>query len=187
HINNVGAIILALFPPPTTPFDPVIQSVQNLHVSILSFANFLSRLLSGLLSDLLATRFLIPRIHFTFLAALLMIVACIFGAWWVKNVSDLMWVTVLVGCSYGVAWTAAPVLVGEYFGSRRFAFHWGVMTIVPAVGGQLMSLYFGLVYDANRIVPDEFWDVIGGSSVKPCRGTKCFAPVYAFGAALSGL
>ncbi|KAJ3129221.1 hypothetical protein HK098_002205 [Nowakowskiella sp. JEL0407] len=175
HINNVGAIILSLFPAPLTSSDPKVQAAQNLHVTMISICNFLGRLVSGYLSDFCWRTYKLQRIYWSFVASGLLFLACLRGLY-CNSIEELFTVTVLIGLGYGVVWTTVPVLVGEFFGSKRFAFHWGSMTLIPAFGGQLMSLYFGLVYDAHRDKQDPSL---------PCRGGECFTDSYLFATVLA--
>lgn len=58
------------------------------------------------------------------------------------------------------------MLVNEFFGSQRFATHWGFMTLMPAFGGLFLSFIFGRVFDAAT---DNDYH---------CLGTDCFATSF---------
>ncbi|KAJ3203960.1 hypothetical protein HK099_001311, partial [Clydaea vesicula] len=93
------------------------------------------------------------------------------------NQSDLFKLLVtstFIGLSYGVCWTSIPVLINEYFGVKKFATHWGWMTLLPAVGGQICSTVFGYIYDKHRIsiISD------GVEQKGKCYGRICFQFSY---------
>ena len=79
---------------------------------------------------------------------------------YIQTVDELMVLTVLIGISYGAVWTIIPILTGEFFGYVNFAKNWGLMTVLPAFGGQA----FGIIYGLDS----------GSDGNDVCRGTQCF-------------
>jgi hypothetical protein len=164
YINNVGAIILALLPKESTPGDSDVQSLQQFHVALLSLGSFFSRIITGILTDM-TFRIGVTKFFWIFLSAVLL-AAGILGGFYVQNVDELFYITLLVAVSYGVVWTSVPILVGELFGASSFSNHWGWMTAVPAFGGQLFGLVFGYFFEQNA---NGF-----------CKGAICFHNSFLF-------
>ncbi|TPX34059.1 hypothetical protein SmJEL517_g03230 [Synchytrium microbalum] len=175
HINNVGAVILALAPPPAKPSSPAVQAAQSLHVSLISVFGFSSQAIVGAFADAAHRMFKLNRLIWMFLAALLLAAGSFWAAAWVDDLPSLVWVTALIGAGNGAAWSAAPMLVGDFFGQKRFATHFGWMTLSPAFGGQALSLIFGAVFDAAKTNP-SMPDLRG--DFEECRGLDCFVPSY---------
>ncbi|KAI8928842.1 major facilitator superfamily domain-containing protein [Entophlyctis helioformis] len=154
YINNVGAIILSLSPADQDASHPDVQNAQKLHVILLSLLGFASRIVVGILSDLMHRYLAVPRSAWASLSAVLMAGAAGVMAFAV-NLDDVLVASLLVGMSYGAVWTITPVLIGEYFGYNKFGSNWGWMTVVPAFGGHS--------HFVARI----------------CRGTGCFQSTFA--------
>ncbi|KAJ3099394.1 hypothetical protein HDU97_003227 [Phlyctochytrium planicorne] len=131
-VNNIGKVILSLFPPHTPTTDPDLQSTQSLHVTILSVAGFIARLLAGGLSDHLSSSqsCFVSRAAWAPIPSVIMLIGS-FMATRVEAVHDLIPVTVVIGLAYGTVWTLVPVLVNEFFGTKRFGFHWYVLVYIP--------------------------------------------------------
>lgn len=83
--NNIGFILVSLFPESVTASDPAVQAAQNLHVSVISTCNFAGRLLCGFFSDFffkkrrLFCNFSAPRIIWPLFASIFMLLGSIVG------------------------------------------------------------------------------------------------------------
>jgi MFS family permease len=110
--NNIGFVIVSLFPKDVNASDPAVQSAQNLHVSIISTCNFAGRLLCGFLSDFFyrKRRFCCtaPRILWPLFASIFMLAGSLVGGLFVgginsasssleENLGWLFWVSVFMG------------------------------------------------------------------------------------------
>ncbi|KAJ3209580.1 hypothetical protein HDU67_006063, partial [Dinochytrium kinnereticum] len=122
--NNIGTVILSLFPPKTPTTDPSFQATQSLHVTILSVSGFAGRLATGALSDHLASSstFFVRRAAWAPMPCIIMLLGSVM-AMRVTAIEDLVAVSIVIGIAYGAVWTLVPVLVNEFFGSKRFGFH----------------------------------------------------------------
>lgn len=118
YINNVGAIVMALIPPTDLP-----MKMQSLQVGLISIGSFLGRILSGFASDICWKVFKLNRLIWPLLAAGLSLSGCLLSIS-MESLDRLTFVTALMGLGYGVMWTSLPVLVGEFFGTTKFASHW---------------------------------------------------------------
>ena len=179
YINNVGAVIKALIP--TLAPSESAQASQNFQVGLLSIASFLGRLFSGYTSDVLYKMYSLDRLFWPFLSGIFILSGSTL-AYLMTDIFTLSFVTFLIGFgyvfkrpffyfSYGVIWTSTPVLVGEFFGVEKFASHWGFYQILPAIGGQVTSFVFGVVYDSEKK---------GHPSDPVCQGRDCFAHSFSF-------
>ena len=121
YINNVGAIVMALIPPTDLP-----MKMQSLQVGLISIGSFLGRILSGIASDLCWRVFKLNRLIWPLFAAGLVLSGCLLSMS-MESIDKLTIVTALMGLGYGVMWTSLPVLVGEFFGTTKFASHWYIL------------------------------------------------------------
>ncbi|TPX53104.1 hypothetical protein SeMB42_g00969 [Synchytrium endobioticum] len=178
HINNVGAVILSLAPSPATPSSPVVQSAQSLHVSLISVCGFTAQVIVGSFADTAYRSFKLHRMLWMVIAAVLLTTGSLFAATMLNDLPSLVWVTALIGAGNGAAWSAAPMLVGDFFGQKRFATHFGWMSLAPAFGGQAFSLIFGVVFDAaksNPPMPDlrgDFEECHGSGGLADLTGER---------------
>ncbi|KAI8894012.1 major facilitator superfamily domain-containing protein, partial [Globomyces pollinis-pini] len=172
HINNLGAVVIAILPPELTAKDSFVQAIQKSHVQTFSIHSFVSGVVLSLISDFGATSFGIVRTVWPIVAAVLMTAGCMYTLY-IQHIEQLDIVTILIGWGFGAMWTAIPILVGEYFGLRNFAKNWGWMTVIPAFGGQFFSSLFGQVYES------------AGTSI--CKGAKCYYDTFLISTILCGI
>ncbi|KAJ3411590.1 hypothetical protein HDV05_002010 [Chytridiales sp. JEL 0842] len=201
YVNNVGTILLALFPPHTNPTtDPILQAQQALHVTTLSVASFFGRFLTGALADRFSTsssvksKFYISRSFWAFSSPGLMLIASLLGTQ-TKNLDHLFVVSIVVGVGYGGLFVVIPMLINEYFGSKKFGVHWGWMSVTPAFAGQLSSFIFGTLYDLHAkrqpLEPNPIGQEpesslgnllrrAGGvtAPARECKGSECFQDTF---------
>ena len=163
YINNCGSIIKSLV---SNPLDS--DKYSTFHVGAMSISSFAGRLFTGTLSDYFTTRFGLSRLFWPFLASFFLLIASIYAGWILTEISQLFLLTFLIGFGYGILWTAIPVLVGQYFGSEKFAYNWGWFQVLPAFGGQLTSAIFGYVIDT-------------------CSASLCFTTSFKIMTGISGL
>ncbi|TPX59123.1 hypothetical protein SpCBS45565_g07826 [Spizellomyces sp. 'palustris'] len=160
-INNIGAIVVSLFPLASDPV--LISKAQARQVSIISVFNCAGRIITGLASDTAQRKWGTHRLSFMIMGAGLLAVTQ--AALAVSSSMDVLHIwTALVGFSYGSLFSSAPVIVGTWFGIKKFGTHWGWFQWGPAAGGQLWNTVFGAIMDASRpIKPDA-----------ECKGSHCF-------------
>ncbi|KAJ3006401.1 UNVERIFIED_CONTAM: hypothetical protein HDU68_004091 [Siphonaria sp. JEL0065] len=133
YINNVGAVVIALSSASDLPTD--IQAMQRLHVGLLSICNCAGRISTGLASDFLMTRLKLTRLVGLIAGGGLIALALLVGIFGVGagGVHSLVTVTLLLGLGYGAIFSAAPAIVGRWFGVERFGANWGWYQWAPAL------------------------------------------------------
>ncbi|CAG8654542.1 14361_t:CDS:2 [Funneliformis caledonium] len=165
YINNVGTIIKSLYYNSTHPhFSPEeIQRIQNLHVFYLSVFSCLGRFTFGFLSDLAKLLFKLPRLWFFMLSGVWLFFGQILILFYAIDLDKLFIVTFFVGFGFGNIYAITPTIVSEWFGIKRFGLNWGIIASVPAFGGQLFNLLFGLNYDQHK---------------DHCSGAHCYNNIF---------
>ncbi|KAJ9066209.1 hypothetical protein DSO57_1011761 [Entomophthora muscae] len=163
YINNVGTILHTL---ELVGEVENLPKLQSLSVSLLSISNCSGRLLFTATSDWLANlRKPIRRINWLVVSAL--IVGSINLATGYSTASYIVMCSIILGLGYGAMFAVAPTMTSVWFGTTRFGSNWGWMNIAPALGGQLLSLVFGAIYDSN--ISGKFED---GNLCK--LGSRCY-------------
>jgi hypothetical protein len=142
-INNIGNDAQALWAHYDDSVPPsFIQSRQLMHVSILSVASFLGRLLSGVGSDFIVK--ILRRSRFWCLvAAGAIFTAAQLCAIRIENPRNLWSVSGLTGLGYGMLYGVYPAMVSETFGVHGFSQNWGCMTLAPILSGNVFNLLYG--------------------------------------------
>lgn len=75
-------------------------------------------------------------------------------------------VTGLVGVGYGATFSLTPIIISCVWGAEGFGLHWGLVAMVPSVGGAV----WGLIYAAG------YSDHAGEDG--RCYGTQCYAGAF---------
>ena len=170
-INNIGNSTKALwlyYDDSATP--KFIQQRQVMHVSILSFGNFLGRLLSGIGSDILVKKLNMSRFWCLFISALVFTLTQLAGAS-ISNPNTLVVVSALTGVAYGFLFGVFPALTAHTFGIGGLSQNWGAMTLAPVFSGNVFNLLYGIVYDRHS--------VIGHDGDSECTdGLVCYRSAY---------
>ncbi|EXJ82499.1 hypothetical protein A1O3_06312 [Capronia epimyces CBS 606.96] len=181
-INNIGNDAQALW----RSYDPsvppsFIETRQAMHVSILSFCSFTGRLLSGIGSDLLVSKFDRSRFWCLFASALMFCVAQVLATT-ISNPNFLVLLTGSTGLAYGVLFGVYPTLVAHCFGVHGLSQNWGTMTLAPVISGNVFNLLYGRIYDAHSVRNDE-------GHMECLAGKSCYRSAYwiTFGAAVLGV
>ncbi|KAJ5759585.1 hypothetical protein N7520_006741 [Penicillium odoratum] len=170
-INNIGNSAKALWlyydDSATSKF---IQERQIMHVSILSFGNFLGRLLSGIGSDILVKKLNMSRFWCLFISALVFTLTQLAGAS-ISNPNTLVVVSGFTGVAYGFLFGVFPSLTAHTFGIGGLSQNWGAMTLAPVLSGNVFNLVYGTVYDHHSVVGHD------GDSECP-DGLVCYRSAY---------
>ncbi|SPO05064.1 related to MCH1 Monocarboxylate Permease Homologue, not transporting monocarboxylate [Cephalotrichum gorgonifer] len=170
-INNIGNDVKALWRYYDDSVDEafVIKN-QQLHVSILSLCSFTGRLLSGVGSDFLVKVMRANRIWCLVAASLVFSLAQLFAIF-VTNPHFLGFVSGLTGLAYGCLFGVFPSIVAETFGIHGLSQNWGIITLAPAISGNVFNLFYGKIYDSHSTPAP------GGHSV--CiDGVVCYRSAY---------
>ncbi|XRM38954.1 hypothetical protein ABZX51_002340 [Aspergillus tubingensis] len=151
-INNIGNSAKALWQYYDDSASPkFIQQRQVMHVSILSFGNFIGRLSSGIGSDLLVKKLNMSRFWCLFISAFVFTVTQLAGSA-ISNPHQLAIVSGFTGIAYGFLFGVFPSLVAHTFGIGGLSQNWGVMTLAPVFSGNVFNLLYGSIYDRHSIV-----------------------------------
>ncbi|KAJ5679192.1 hypothetical protein N7462_007436 [Penicillium macrosclerotiorum] len=170
-INNIGNSAKALWlyydDSATSKF---IQQRQVMHVSILSFGNFLGRLSSGIGSDILVKKLNMSRFWCLFISATVFTLTQLAGSS-ISNPNTLVVVSAFTGVAYGFLFGVFPALTAHTFGIGGLSQNWGVMTLAPVFSGNIFNLLYGTVYDRHS--------VIGHDGDRECPdGLACYRSAY---------
>ncbi|TKA70857.1 hypothetical protein B0A55_04981 [Friedmanniomyces simplex] len=173
-INNIGNNARSLWHHyDDSPGHDFIQKRQLLHVSLLSLASFLGRLLSGIGSDWLvhhrASRF------WTLVASALLFSLAQVVALTLENPNNLFYLSALTGLAYGALFGVYPALVADAFGPSGLGINWGAMTMAPVLSGNIFNLAYGRILDAHSHFQG---DGKGGGEVRCEEGRGCYGSAY---------
>lgn len=125
YINNVGTIIQSLyFSHSSSTTLPPIYKLQNTHVFVLSIFSCLGRLSIGFISDIARFLFKLPRLFFFILSGIWIFLAQLLILFYVDNLDKLLIVTIFVGFGFGNLYSITPIIVSEWFGTKRFGSNW---------------------------------------------------------------
>ncbi|OOQ90157.1 MFS transporter [Penicillium brasilianum] len=154
-INNIGNSAKALWiyydDSATSKF---IHQRQVMHVSILSFCNFLGRLSSGIGSDILVKKLNMSRFWCLLISAVVFTLTQLAGSS-ISNPNTLVVVSAFTGVAYGFLFGVFPSLTAHTFGIGGLSQNWGVMTLAPVFSGNVFNLIYGTVYDRHSIIGHE--------------------------------
>ncbi|KAK0919590.1 hypothetical protein LTR91_002445 [Friedmanniomyces endolithicus] len=173
-INNIGNNARSLWHHyDDTASHDFIQQRQLLHVSILSLASFVGRLLSGIGSDWLihhhASRF------WTLVVSALAFCAAHVVALTLENPNNLFYLSGLTGLAYGALFGVYPALVADAFGPSGLGINWGAMTMAPVLSGNIFNLAYGRILDSHSHFQG---DGKGGGEVRCEEGRACYGSAY---------
>ncbi|PWY74454.1 MFS transporter, partial [Aspergillus heteromorphus CBS 117.55] len=178
-INNIGNSAKALWLYyDDSASSKFIQQRQVMHVSILSFGNFIGRLSSGIGSDLLVKKLNMSRFWCLFISAFVFTITQLAGSA-ISNPHQLAIVSGFTGIAYGFLFGVFPSLVAHTFGIGGLSQNWGVMTLAPVLSGNVFNLLYGSIYDRHSVV--------GPDGDRDCPdGLACYQAAY-YTTFLSGL
>ncbi|OOF99459.1 hypothetical protein ASPCADRAFT_203223 [Aspergillus carbonarius ITEM 5010] len=170
-INNIGNSAKALWRYyDDSASSKFIQQRQVMHVSILSFGNFIGRLSSGIGSDLLVKKLNMSRFWCLFISALVFTITQLAGSA-ISNPHQLAIVSGFTGIAYGFLFGVFPSLVAHTFGIGGLSQNWGVMTLAPVLSGNVFNLLYGSIYDRHSVV--------GPDGDRDCPdGLACYQAAY---------
>jgi len=177
-LSNIGNDAKALWRhhDPTTS-ESFLQGREELHVSLISLASFVGRLLSGVGSDQLVARLHASR-FWCLVASALLFTAAQLAAIAVATPQLLFVVSALTGAAYGALFGVFPALTADAFGVQGLSLNWGFMIFAPVVSGNFYNLAYGAVYDA-RSVPREGGGGGGSGGEREClAGRECYVSAY---------
>jgi MFS transporter, OFA family, oxalate/formate antiporter len=118
-------------------------------VAVLAIGNGGGRILAGFTSDRIgrkATLFLC----FVMQAGLILILSQTTTGSWLAHTAVLAPVCALIGANYGANLALFPSVTKDYFGMRHLGINYGLVFTSWGLGGFLLALFAGRVYDATQ-------------------------------------
>ncbi len=162
------------------PDEDLTSPYQALQVSIISFANFLGRLLAGPLSDLFSKSLDSNRMWVVVIALTLSTVGQL-SLIFFNDLNILSFSSLFIGMGYGAVYGTLPAVVAETFGSSNFATTWALMGTGPIMAFLALSDYFGNEYDKHSQLVDDGH----GQLTRAClKGDICYRNVFIFNTCL---
>jgi MFS family permease len=86
---------------------------------------------------------------FFFIGSILMTIVQLLILMFAQSLNLLPLCSILIGFTYGLLFAVSPALVSSYFGLQQFSTNWGWLVWAPALGGQILNLIFGIIYDSD--------------------------------------
>jgi len=177
-MSNVGTVVASFdFPEETTRLSAGPQ------IRLISLANTISRLLTGLVADIASpiptkerssgnlifsrTR-VVSRTAFVWLSCSILLVSFCWMGFGVRSSQELWSVSLGTGAAYGMIWTVIPSLVECIWGSKHVGRNFGAICYAPFLGTPLFTLLYAFFSDRARDPgPDPL-----------CRGIDCWKPTF---------
>ena len=128
YIYSVGYMVKALVTkalPAEMNVNIIIQQDQQFQVGLISIANFIGRIVSGISGDIITQSFHKPRESLLFIPAIGMGI-CQLLAFNIESYTELPSNSFLIGFFYGFTFCILPIIVGDAFGMENFSFNWGL-------------------------------------------------------------
>lgn len=169
--SNIGSNAQALwahYDPSVTP--EFIAKRQLIHVSIISCASFVGRLLSGIGSDVLVKRMNLSRFWCITASASVFLIAQILGVL-IENPHFLFVLSGLTGLAYGALFGVYPAIVADAFGVNGLSLNWGYMILSPVIFGNIFNIAYGSIYDSHSVVTPDVGRVCS-------EGLNCYRSAY---------
>lgn len=177
-INNVGSMTQALYARTAPVYDEIRASQwQATQVSTISIMNCLGRIFIGVIADSSKTFYNVSRPVYISLVSGLFVISQLV-AYSITEVEDLWKASALLGLSYGSMFGLFPAVSIEWFGLAHFSENWGIMSLGPVIGSNILSLAFGRILDAHSLSESDLGSrdlPSTGSPVPRCmEGRECY-------------
>ncbi|KAK6455095.1 major facilitator superfamily domain-containing protein [Scheffersomyces xylosifermentans] len=159
YIYSVGYMVKALITyrivggneslnPSTDEIEVLIQKDQQIQVGLISVANCVGRILSGILGDIFSQSFNKPRSMLLFIPSVGLAITQLLGEK-ITDFNNLPINSLLTGLFYGFTFCIMPIIIGDTFGMENFSFNWGIVSLAPVVPSFYFTSLFGTIYDSN--------------------------------------
>jgi MFS family permease len=96
----------------------------------------------------------------------------------IENPHYLGLVSGFTGLGYGFLFGCFPSLVAEAFGIHGLSQNWGAMTVSPVISGNILNLFYGMIFDKHSIFKD-------GGERECTEGLSCYRSAYVLTAVAS--
>ncbi|KAK6463511.1 major facilitator superfamily domain-containing protein [Scheffersomyces coipomensis] len=128
--------------------DIIIQRDQQYQVGLISIANCIGRILSGILGDIITQSFGKPRSLLLFFPTVGLFITQLLGLN-IQNDSVLPFESFFTGLFYGFIFCIMPIIVGDSFGMENYSSNWGIVSLAPILPSIYFTSLFGKIYDSN--------------------------------------
>ncbi|CAI5759110.1 unnamed protein product [Candida verbasci] len=175
YIYSVGYMVKALI---VSGDAILIQQNQQFQVGLISIANCIGRIISGVLGDIISQSFDKSRSWLLFLPAIGLTLTQIIS----YNLTDVLNLpinSVLIGFFYGFTFCIIPIIVGDLFGIENFSFNWGVVSLAPIIPSFYFTSLFGKIYDYNSQMLEN--------TVVCSLGNLCYNQIFKLTGVASGM
>lgn len=182
YIYSVGYVVKALVsfghisalmesdPEFQTKIGTLIQQNQLFQVGLLSVANCVGRIASGILGDIISQRNK-PRSWLLFIPLLGLLLTQIMG-YTFQDYKNLTLLSLLIGFFYGFTFCIMPLIVGDTFGMENYSLNWGFVGLAPILPSFYFTNLFGETYDSNSVR-------IEATGSQSCTlGRECYGSVF---------
>lgn len=166
---------------------PSLQSLQSLHVSLISVSSFAGRFSAGFQSDILLQKYGYQRHWVLVIGNLIMLIANMLYSFDLTSVSPnirnvnicILFLSCLIGYAYGLTFASYPAIIADLFGMKYFSFLWGVVYTGSLFGVTFLQKTFAHFYDKHT----DLWDDILKDVV--CTiGAACYNETFRVSTAL---
>ncbi|KAK6199514.1 major facilitator superfamily domain-containing protein [Scheffersomyces amazonensis] len=158
--------------------DIIIQKDQQFQVGLISTANCIGRIISGIMGDIITQSFNKPRSLLLYLPSIGLMLTQLMGLF-IREDSTLPIDSFLTGLFYGFIFCIMPIIVGDTFGMTNFSSNWGIVSLAPIIPSIFFTRLFGNIYDSNSII-----DEIKGGVI--CTlGNECYNSIFKLTFAIS--
>eukprot|EP01117_Protostelium_nocturnum_P015391 TRINITY_DN5965_c0_g1_i1.p1 TRINITY_DN5965_c0_g1~~TRINITY_DN5965_c0_g1_i1.p1 ORF type:complete len:522 (-),score=136.25 TRINITY_DN5965_c0_g1_i1:134-1699(-) len=162
-----GAMIIAIIPQLVVSLGLDKSNIPIL-VSLIAVVNASSRLITGIVSDLLAKNVSRP-FFFVFFSALF---ACTHTFLSFSTTTwELYLVAIFIGFCYGSVVLLGPVLINELFGAKYWGINYAFLNMGPAGGNYLFASVIASSIYQSHIPPEQ-------DDQKVCHGQRCFKAAF---------
>ncbi len=117
-------------------------------VAVLAVGNGAGRIIAGMLSDKIGRKATM-LICFVFQAVLIVLLSQAQIGNFLANAVTLGVISALIGANYGANLALFPSITKDYYGLRNFGVNYGLVFTAWGVGGFMLALLAGKVYDAT--------------------------------------
>lgn len=152
--------------------ETVIQHDQQFQVGLLSIANCVGRIISGILGDFISQSFGLPRTWLLFFPAIGMTITQMLS-FTIKNYANLPVDSLLTGLFYGFTFCIMPTIVGDMFGMDNFSYNWGIVSLAPIIPGYYFTRLFGQIYDSKSIASSN-----NNDGLVCMLGNQCYNSIF---------
>ncbi|EGW35589.1 uncharacterized protein SPAPADRAFT_132742 [Spathaspora passalidarum NRRL Y-27907] len=151
--------------------ETIIQHDQQFQVGLLSIANCLGRIISGIMGDIITQSFNKSRTWLLFFPSIGMMITQLLSLT-TRTYDNLPLNSLLTGLFYGFTFCIMPLIVGDTFGLDNFSYNWGVVNMAPILPSYYFTMLFGSIYDSKS----QFSEQHGG--LVCLLGNQCYNSIF---------